>query len=110
MGRLVQCNILNCCQHRTRDLERKRIVKSIGQNHLSTTARQGRTRKCPLWKLLSERAIFRSVPVQVWYGNVMYQAAGLLEKTMYYLEKISLMKLLSADVPLTDAKPIYMPV
>lgn len=76
----MQCDILKFYQRRTRDMERKRMVKSMGQYHMSTTARQGRTRKCPLWKLLSERAIFRSVPVQVWYGNVMYQVAGLLEK------------------------------
>lgn len=63
-----------------------------------------------MWKLLSERAIFRSVPVQVWYGNVMYQAAGLLEVKIYYFEKRLLTKLLSADVPLTDAKLIYMPL
>lgn len=60
---------------------------------------------------MSERAIFRSVPVQVWYGNVMYQAAGLLEKIMYYSENcLSFMKFLSAEFPLTDAKLICMPL
>lgn len=44
------------------------------------------------------------------FGMVMYQAAGLPEKAMYYLEKISLMKLLSTDVPLADAKLMYIPL
>lgn len=107
----MQCDILKCYQRRTRDMERNRMVKSMGQYHLRIPARLGRKRKCPLWKLLSERAIFRSVPVQVWYGSVMYQVARLLEKIMHDFEKyLSFMKFLSTDVPLTDTKLIYMPL
>lgn len=111
MGGLVQCDILKFNQHRARDMERKRMVKSMGQHHLRTSARRRRTRECPLWKRLSERAIFRSVPVQVWYGNVMYQVARLLEKIMHDFEKCLLfMKFLSANVPLADAKLICIPL
>lgn len=63
MGGLVQCDILKFYQRHTRDIESNLIVKSMGQYHLSTSARLGQTGKCPLWKRLSERAIFRSVPV-----------------------------------------------
>lgn len=69
----MQCDILKFYQHRTRDMESNRMVKSMGQYHMSIPARLGRTGKCPLWKRLSERAMFRSVPVQVWYSNVMYE-------------------------------------
>lgn len=87
------------------------MVKSMWQYHMSTTARQGRTRKGPLWKQLSERATFRSVPVQVWYGNVMYKQLDCWKKIVYYFEKcLSHMKFLSTDVPLTDAKLIYIPL
>lgn len=87
------------------------MVKSMGQYNLSISARLGRTRKCPLWKRLSERAIFRSVPVQVWYGNAMYEQLDCWKRIMYYFEKcLSFMKFLSTDVPLTDAKLIYIPL
>lgn len=84
----MQCDVLKFYQHRTRDMERNRMVKSMGQYHLGIPARLGRTRKGPLWKRLSERAIFRSVLVQVWYSNVMYKQLDCWKKLCIILRNV----------------------
>lgn len=41
----MQCDILKFYQHRTRDVERNRMVKSMGQYHMSTIRETGTDKK-----------------------------------------------------------------